>query len=402
MGIRQKLPKHKTSSLKIVFDILFCLSVSLYFFPTAVSAFDSDEINPEQPLYLIWKYETASDYKIASDNVKELFLIDSQNVLKEINAVNGERIWESAIGGQIAGDFFVSGNYIIQLIKIKKPEGTRTNEQNGLSRKDGSDIENYIVRSINKSTGITEWQIKINPEELVGKIYCRMDGDKFTIITSAGNLITINGKDGIILQKKDLSGKFNSGALYSFPHFYVAAQNNRLKIISTSDLIVNFELNEIAPPTSLLVSGKSLFWGDRRGFINALSFPGNVNPYKWRSRKGGEILSISKTSDGILAASTDNYLYLISERSGNLIWKKRLASRAAFEPLVIGNHIIVTTVGESEALIFDLKNGKPVNRITLAENQFNTFAPVLVGKIIIFQTSEGLRAYSNVPSSKAE
>ena len=92
----------------------------------------------------------------------------------------------------------------------------------------------------------------------------------------------------------------------------------------------------------------------------------------------------------------------MSGKSGDTIWKKRLASRAAFEPTVAGKHVVVSTLGESEALIFDLKTGRTVNRIPLSNGNFYTDAPILLEKVIIFRTSKGLIAYSNVNYSQAE
>jgi PQQ-like domain len=402
MCIRQKLSLHKMLIFRFFRNITgLAFTAFLLFGQTGgskVFALESvDSINLEKPLYIYWRYETPGEYKIASDNAEGLYLVNFQNVLIGLNSTNGLQNWETPIGGRIGSEFFIYKGNLIQLIQIKKEFTGKPDEKNT-----DSEIEGYIIRSTNKLTGITNWQIKIPPTDLQGKIYCRTFEDKFIIVTTTGNLISLNNSDGSIVQRKNINSDFTIQPFFDVSKFYIIASNNRVSAISYADFTQDFEARTVATPTSLLVSENLLIWGDKRGFVSASSLSSIGKNIKWRSRKGGEIVSLTKTSDGILAASTDNYIYLMSEKSGDTIWKKRLASRTAFEPTVSGNYVIVSTLGETEALVFDLKSGKTINRITLSDGNFYTAAPVLPGRIIVFQTSEGLIAYSNRNYSTAK
>ena len=420
MCIRPKPSRHKMLTFKFLklfklFKLLdniagLALTALLLFGQTSgseVFTFDSDfndypinlvkPLNLEKPLYPYWQYETAGEYRVASDNVRELYLVNSRNILMEINLTNGLQNWEMPIGGQMSAEFFVYKDSLIQIIQIKKESTSKSNESNA-----DTAIGGYIIRSTDKLTGITKWQITIPPIDLQGKIYCRLFEDKFIIVTTAGNLISLNNSDGSIIQKKIINSDFTIQPFFDVSKFYIAALNNKVSAISYSDFTENSEVKMFFSPTTFLVSENLLVWGDRRGLVSASNFLTPGKNIKWRSRKGGEILSLTGTAAGILAASTDNYIYLMSGKSGDTIWKKRLASRAAFEPKVAGDYVVVSTLGETEALIFDLKTGRTVNRIALSNGNFYTDAPILLEKVIIFRTSRGLIAYSNINYSQAE
>ena len=397
MCIRPKLTLHKLLN-RLIFKSMpgWTLIIGFLFIQTGgakIFAGEPNFVNLESSLYQCWKYKVSGDYKIASDNAGTLFLFDSQNILNGINSDNGLKDWEIQIGGQIIGQPKVYKENIIQLIRINKEISNKKNEQ-------GAVTDYYIIRSTNKMTGITGWQITIPPTDLQGEIFSHLFEDNFIVISTGGNLISVSISDGSIKQKKNINLNFTIQPFFGVSKFYVVSQNNKVSGISLADFsLQNFEVKKDLSPTTLLVSGNLLVWGDRRGFVNASSLTNIGKDIKWRSRKGGEILSLTKTIDGILAASADNYIYLLSEKSGDTIWKKRLASRAAFEPTVSENYVIVSTLGEPETLIFDLKTGKIINRIMLSEGNLFTAAPELLEKTIVFQTSEGLIAYSNMPCS---
>lgn len=388
MCIRQKPTLHKIDKMLIFRGIIvLVLTIPLWFPQTSglkVVAFERKTVRLENPLYLCWKYKTSGDYKIASDNDGNIYLIDLQNVLTGINTQNGLKNWETSVGGQFITEPLIYKENIIQIIQVVS--------------KDSS----YIIRSTNKLTGITNWQVKISQTDLQGKIFSRIFGDNFVIVSTGGNLISVNNSDGIIKQKKNIYVDSIISPFFDASKFYTVTQNNKVTSVSLSDFAENYELKVASLPTLIIVSGSLLLWGDKRGVVNASSLSSIGKKVKWRSRKGGEILSITKTSEGILASSSDNYIYLMSEKSGDLIWKRRLASRVAFDPVLSENYVLVSTSGEPETLIFDLKSGRMLNQITLSEGNLFSAAPKIFEKVIVFQTSEGLEAYSNDRCSEAK
>jgi putative pyrroloquinoline-quinone binding quinoprotein len=116
----------------------------------------------------------------------------------------------------------------------------------------------------------------------------------------------------------------------------------------------------------------------------------------WRLRNGARISSIVATSQGVLAASLDNFVYMVSGYYGDIRWKRRMPGRVS-SIMADGDIAIVQTVGEPNAAILNLENGKPAGELSIAEDDSFTQPAIAVeGRLLFFTTGQVL-AESTAP-----
>lgn len=399
------------SPLKTLFNfILMILLAGFPAFSQSPERFDRADFQIESPLKPCWTYleENIEGSKFASDN-EALFLPLTDGKLISVNFRSGLSDWETDLGGQIKTPLYLFGDSLYLVSKIIFND-TKTGE-NTIANKY---VENYIVRRLNKNTGVAIWQTKIfindskNKTDTNTEISLHLFEDKLLITASDGNLYLLDSLEGKVIKKKSFQT-----ALATIPFF-----DDQQVVFGTSDgriisLLIK-DLNEISEvkipliPTAVFTFGNKLFWGDVKGEITASESRLNSSGKSrnlWKYRTGGEVLTITPTktrtvATNLLISSLDNYIYSVSARSGKVIWKKRLSNRPAFTPLVVDNHAVFTTIGDSTALIVEINTGQTVNKISLADNTVFTGSARILGPFIVFPTATGFFSFTADPSEK--
>jgi outer membrane protein assembly factor BamB len=135
-----------------------------------------------------------------------------------------------------------------------------------------------------------------------------------------------------------------------------------------------------------------LVWGDDRG--NLVRYNLDKNSVYWKFKNGARISSIVAISDGVIAASNDNFAYLISSYYGSVRWKKRLSGRVSYLTVGDGSIAVAETVGEPNATVLNLENGKSVGQASIADDEAYLQAPVYAAGKFIFFTNRQIAARS--------
>jgi len=135
-------------------------------------------------------------------------------------------------------------------------------------------------------------------------------------------------------------------------------------------------------------------WGNDRGEI--VRYDLARNSVYWRIKNGARISGLVTVDEGVVAASLDNFTYLISPYYGRVRWKKRLAAR--IESLVAyGKDIIVLhAVGESSVTLLNVENGKAVGQVSIGDAAFIA-PPTVVDGRLVFLTNNLVMAQSTGP-----
>lgn len=66
------------------------------------------------------------------------------------------------------------------------------------------------------------------------------------------------------------------------------------------------------------------------------------------------------------------------------------------KPLIAGDYAVLTAVLDSNVIVLDLRNGKIVNQISLADKGYVLSAPLIVGRFLIFSTTKGIFVFAEV------
>jgi outer membrane protein assembly factor BamB len=134
--------------------------------------------------------------------------------------------------------------------------------------------------------------------------------------------------------------------------------------------------------------------GDSRG--NLTRYGDDNRTVSWRFRNGARISSVVPTDRGILAASLDNFVYMASSYDGGVRWKKRMAGRVS-SIAAVGNIAVVLTIGEPNAVILNLDNGKSAGELSISEDDAFSQPVIIADGRLLFFTNEQILAESSQP-----
>jgi outer membrane protein assembly factor BamB len=115
---------------------------------------------------------------------------------------------------------------------------------------------------------------------------------------------------------------------------------------------------------------------------------------KWRKRTGAGVEAVALAGDALLAASLDNFAYLLNFK-GTMLWKKQLPGRISAQPLTVQGAALFTPLSSSAGVVLGLKDGKQVNSLPTGDELTSSASPILVGDAVILTTEHGLLAFAS-------
>jgi len=118
----------------------------------------------------------------------------------------------------------------------------------------------------------------------------------------------------------------------------------------------------------------------------------------WQKRTGGGVEAVGLAGEALIAASLDNFAYLL-KLNGKMVWKKLLPGRISSQPLTMQEAALFTPLSSSSAVVLALSDGKQVNSLATGEELTSSAAPIIVGDTVIVTTEHGLLAFSRPVTS---
>lgn len=387
--------KKNSRTYIFVFGLIF-LYLALFNFPIPVAAQQilkvvesSESANLSLPFRLCYQKpdNKIAPVNFASDNKASLFVAFQAGKIAKIYLTNNSTIWMSNLGGEIISDLIFDDQRVYLITEVFEGAPEKDKENDG-----GRRIINYILWSLDAETGLTDWQLPFTSNY---SVFLESYQDKIFLIAKDGTVKWIKKHDAQKISNKNLARGISSPPNFFENKIYIGTEDNSILTVSADNAEIVSKIPTLQSPASVLIAARDkLFWGERKGFVNL--FDTKSNSRVWSVRYGGEISSLTLVPDGILVSSLDNFVYLISQQKGAKIWKRRLAGRISAEPLIISNFAVFVTAVDNNAVVLDLKNGKIVNQISLADIGFILSKPVIADKSLVFSTNKGIFAFSGV------
>lgn len=331
------------------------------------------------PFKQCWRFETEnmSKFELASDNVQAVFLSLSDGNIIAIDAITGNPIWRSELGGEIISKILLSGEKLIV---------TTRDDADSLPGR-------FVVTALSAKTGVTFWQRSISdikPEA----VYLLSDSDRVMAITSNADVIYLGKTSGEEIGRKNLRLHITSEPQQVQNTVYFGTDAKNLLTYSFDPGQISKSVNVDSIPAIIgLNDSDSIVYGDKIGNVFAIRL--NQPKRSWKARAGAEITGITKSDKGFVVTSGDNYAYLLAARNGKRLWKKRLDGRGMGLILKELGVAVFSTLNNDSAFFVNIANGKSVNQLLLGEDEYFVNKPILIGKQIIFPVNFGLAAYSS-------
>jgi outer membrane protein assembly factor BamB len=331
----------------------------------------------DAPFRPCWFYETAqmSPFPPVTDRKETVFLPQSDGILLAINTRNGETLWRTEFGGEFVAQPFYTENRIFLFNRVNNEE---------------KDV--YIFRSVSAQTGITQWQ-KVFSFEKFDKSFVLSDDRRIFLVTDAGQFLALEYNLGNELWRRFVSIDVTAEPVIREGRLITGSSNKKVLILSTQsgDLLTDMDF-PYTPTKIFPLNREILIVGDLAGNISALRTADRKQI--WKSRAGAQIVDINPVGDNLLISSYDGFVYFLSAKNGNRLWKKRLAGRILGKPLLSGNFVLLQTIDGETAPVLDLSTGKLVNQILFTNGATSENGAVFTLYGVLIPTSRGLHSLS--------
>ncbi|MFN2500521.1 MAG: PQQ-binding-like beta-propeller repeat protein [Pyrinomonadaceae bacterium] len=356
--------------LRHFFSTLICITVSVA--PIRAQTDVSGEVN----LTRCWAHGTAASgmSRLAFDGTR-IFLSAPGAKIESLSS-DGKKLWSTELGGDITSNLLPMENALFLSTAPSLGESGKRQAS--------------VLRALSKETGITSWTIQLT------------DADEHYIGSFSGNLIVVSGngvvqslepRTGAVVWRREVSDRFVAEPAFNSTKVVIPASGRQIFAISLAtgqiDSLqkVSFDVTAVAETHT-----GELIAGDDRGNISSmLSGGGKAN---WKFKTGGQISTVFPVGENIMAASHDNFVYLLVSRNGGVVWKRRLPGRMTQIGAIANKYALMTSIEEHSAVLVDLTSGKAATSIFLGPEERIVHDPVGANGTLYLLTNEAVYSYS--------
>lgn len=308
-----------------------------------VDASDENSRGTHSVLTKCWDRDLEDGAGSVVAGAKGLLLISEvEGRLRAINADSGEVLWVTELGGQIDGISISTESMIFVLTSSNHTSGTASS----------------TLRRLDLDTGLVKFSV---PIDATSKVFLKSTPENVIVIGPAGTIEAFEAETGRSAWKTAVRGRISSVPAINESTIAISTDSKTIELLSANDgTIITSIGTEREIKTLGFRSNQMLLAGDDRG--NITNFRAKTGTIWWRFKSGGRIGTIHETKQGIVVGSYDNFVYLLSNNSGSVIWKRRLAGRVDFRPVILDNLAIFCVSGEDDLKILDLEKGRIVEQ----------------------------------------
>lgn len=331
-----------------------------------------------QPLTIRWRYQSNVTLNLTPAFDKErVYLPLAGGTIVALKARDGQLHWRSEMGGELSASPVADENAIYV-----------ASETVGQQNAAGS------LRALGREGGVTQWLTPL-VRPLRGAL--TISGEKLFAGGSDGRAYAFDKRTGGVLWSIPFALIFSGQPVAKGGKVYLGSEDGTLLALdeATGHLLWRYR-TEGAIHGPVAVTTDRVFFGSGDGYVYAVS--ADKGRLKWRKRTGAGVEAVVLAGDGLLAASLDNFAYLLNLK-GAMLWKKQLPGRISAQPLTVEQAALFTPLSSSEGVVLGLKDGKQVNSLPTGEELTSSASPIMVGDAVILTTEHGLMAFAR-PASK--
>lgn len=342
-----------------------------------IASFASSDVLLSQPLTVRWRYESPVTLNLTpAFDSERVYLPLAGGTIVALKAKDGQLYWKSEMGGELSASPVADENaiYVASETRDETPAGA--------------------LRALGREGGVTQWMTPL-VRPLRGAL--TISGGKLFAGGSDGRAYAFDKRTGGVLWSIPFALLFSSQPVVKDGKVYLGSEDGTLLALdeATGRLLWRYRTKgAIHGPVA--VNNETVFFGSGDGYIYAVST--DKGRMKWQKRTGAGVEAVVLANDSVLAASLDNFAYLLNLK-GKMIWKKLLPGRISAQPLTVAETALFTPLSSSEGVVLGLKDGKQVNTLVAGEELTSSASPIIVGDAVILTTEHGLLAFARPPDS---
>jgi outer membrane protein assembly factor BamB len=362
---------------------IIILLITLAYFPSLYShaqlttKIDS-QVALSQPLTVKWLYESDLTVNLtpATDG-ERIYLPLASGLLVSLRAADGQLLWKTDLGGELSASPIADESSVYVASETVGDTGTAPHA-------------NGALRSLGREGGITLW-MRTLPMPIRGSLVAN-EVNLFGGSTD-GRVYAVRKKTGDIAWITQHSAPFASHPVIFGSNLYIGSNDGTLFSLNQSTGKINWRYRTRGAIRGQATVVKGIvYFGSADGYVYAVrETDGRL---RWRRRTGAGVQTVAFAENGVLVASLDNFVYLLSFNEGDRLWKRLLGGRIAAEPLTSPDGVLFTPLSSSAGVVLDLRDGKQLNSIPIGEDNSLAASPIVAGKVLFVTTRHGLLAFS--------
>lgn len=321
-----------------------------------------------------WAYEIEAGRRLVSDGTRIFTATNEAKV--EAVSMDGRKLWSSELGGEIASNL-VLADWGLFVASVSTPtEG-----------KAGS----ASLRLLSRDTGITSQTIKL-PD--AAQHFLHLVNGSLIVVSENGTIQSLDPASGASRWKREIAERFAGEPYFGGEKLIVASTAKQVftVLLASGEIELMRKLPALSTAAALTAGGETVI-GDERGGVS-LFLADKEREHWWRYKSGASISSVRLVGGNILAASNDNFIYMLTARSGALAWKRRLAGKVTQVGIFENSLALVSSLEENGATFISLAGGKQLGQIGFDEGEYLTAPPVISSGLVFTLTNNRLLAYS--------
>lgn len=362
--------------------VLICALLAMTSISAMRASADSDVLLSE-PLTVRWRYQSNVTLNLTPAFDKErVYLPLAGGTIVALTVRDGRLYWRSDMGGELSASP-TADDFAIYVASETTGAPTEPRRPGG------------ALRALSREGGVTQW---MTPLITPVKGALAIGGGKVFAGGSDGRAYAFDKHTGGVLWSIPFASPFAGQPVLKAGRVYFGSEDGTLLALeeATGRLLWRFRTKG-AVRGPVAVDNQNVYFGSGDGYVYAVSV--ERGRLKWRKRTGAGVEAVTLTGDMLLAASLDNFAYLLNDK-GAMLWKKQLPGRISSQPLTVAEAALFTPLSSTAAVVLSLKDGKQVNSLPTEEELTSSASPILVGDAVIVTTEHGLLAFAH-PSSSA-
>lgn len=332
-----------------------------------------------QPLTIRWRYESNVTNLTPAFDTERIYIPLGGGQLVALKAKDGQLFWRAEIGGELSASpvadenaIYVASETLVQT-EGQKPSGA--------------------LRALGREGGVTQWMTPL-VRPLRGAL--ALSHGKIFAGGLDGRAYAFDKRTGGVLWSIPYSLEFSGQPVVQDGKVYLGSEDGTLLALdeASGSLLWRYR-TQGAIHGPVAVTKTNVFFGSGDGYVYSVST--DKGKLQWRKRTGAGVEAVVLAGDSVLAASLDNFAYLLNLK-GAMLWKKLLPGRISAQPLAVQETALFTPLSSSEGVVLGLKDGKQVNTLPAGE-ELSSASPILVGDAVILTTEHGLLAFARPSDS---
>lgn len=288
-------------------------------------------------------------------------------------------VWSIELGGEFASNVTGSEKVLAVVMNAASAEGAAPHDSSTL-------------RLVSRENGIPVGTTKLPYAE---NYYLFTRPDKLVAVSRSGHVLEIRADSGGISKRVETRVAVAAApSEYAGGDILIPTQDKRLWAYSPSsgELVVRNTL-ETLPAAITATKDDGYAIGDDRGNLSLYSSEGRRPG--WRFKGGAAISSIKWMDDALLVSSLDNFLYLVSDYNGNVIWKRRLNGRVPNSGISILGHYVTLVPSENSVFVIEMEKGLVTDAVIEVEKEIISRSVVAVnGRSFAFVSANSIDLYA--------